>query len=80
MKDFFDRTYYPTQGQVTDKPCGIFVTHGGGGRAIESVKSICSTFKFKVVSEPVLVKNHPYDSATAALIQLGRLLAETPGR
>lgn len=29
LKDFFDRTYYPTQGQVTDKPCAIFVTHGG---------------------------------------------------
>ena len=27
LKDFFDRSFYPTQGQVVDKPCGIFVTH-----------------------------------------------------
>ena len=36
LKDFFDRTFYPSQGQVDDKPCGIFVTHGGGGRASEN--------------------------------------------
>ena len=40
LKDFFDRTFYPTQGSITDKPCGIFVTHGGGGKALESVQSI----------------------------------------
>ena len=76
LKDFFDRTYYPTQGSVTDKPCGIFVTHGGGGKAVESVKSICATFKFKIVGEPVLVKNRPDQEASAALTNLGKLLAE----
>jgi multimeric flavodoxin WrbA len=49
LKDFFDRTFYPTRGSVTGKPCGIFLTHGGGGRAIESVERICSSFKFRVV-------------------------------
>ena len=77
LKDFFDRTYYPTQGSVTDKPCGIFVTHGGGGKAIESVKSICATFKFKIIGKPVLIKDHPEEKATLALSNLGKLLAET---
>ena len=76
LKDFFDRTYYPTEGTVTDKPCGIFVTHGGGGRAVDSVKSICGSFKFKLISEPVLVKNAPDAEASAALRNLGKLLAE----
>ncbi len=76
LKDFFDRTYYPTQGSVTDKPCVVFVTHGGGGKAVDSVKSVCSTFKFKSVEEPVLVKNAPDAEARAALTKLGRLLAE----
>ena len=79
LKDFFDRTYYPTQGSVTDKPCGIFVTHGGGGRASDSVKSICSSFKFKVIREPVLVKNAPDDESRAALMNLGKLLSEAAG-
>ena len=80
LKDFFDRTYYPTQGDITNKPCGIFVTHGGGGKAVESVKSVCASFKFKIVGEPVLVKDRPDDNATAALIRLGKLLAETTSR
>ena len=75
LKDFFDRTYYPTQDSVTDKPCGIFVTHGGGGKAVESMKKICTTFKFKITSNPVLVKGHPDAEATAALTNLGTLLA-----
>jgi flavorubredoxin len=76
LKDFFDRTYYPTQGSVTDKPCGIFVTHGGGGKAVESVKTICKTFKFKLIGELVLVKEHPDEKATQALANLGKLLGE----
>ena len=76
LKDFFDRTYYPTQGSVTDKPCGIFVTHGGGGKAVESVKSVCASFKFKIVGEPLLVKNGPDAEARGALTNLGKLLAE----
>lgn len=77
LKDFFDRTLYPTQGRVTGKPCGIFVTHGGGGQAVESVKSICASFKFKVVGEPVLVQNAPDAAAKKKLSALGRALAET---
>jgi len=75
LKDFFDRTYYPTQGQVTDKPCGIFVTHGGGGKAVESVKAICRAFKFRLVAEPVLVKRSPDEPAAEALRHLGEGLA-----
>jgi flavorubredoxin len=77
LKDFFDRTFYPTQGSVTAKPCAIFVTHGGGGKAVESVKSICASFKFEIVGEPVLVKNAPDTEARTKLADLGRLLAET---
>ena len=76
LKDFFDRTYYPTQGSVTDKPCGIFVTHGGGGKAVESVQSTCGSFKFKIVGEPVMVKGAPDEEAKARLTELGKLLAE----
>ena len=79
LKDFFDRTFYPTQGSVADKPCGIFVTHGGGGRAVDSVKGICASFKFGVVGDPVLVRTAPDVEAKTALTDLGRLLAESAG-
>ncbi len=76
LKDFFDRTFYPTKEQVAEKPCGIFMTHGGGGRAIESVKNICSTFKFRIVSQPVLIKQKPDEKAVSALKELGKRIAE----
>ena len=77
LKDFFDRTFYPTQGEVTGKPCGLFVTHGGGGKAVESLRSVSTTFKFKPVTDPVLVKNAPDKKAEAELKNLGKLLAES---
>lgn len=76
LKDFFDRTFYPTQGKVTDKPVGIFVTHGGGGKAIESVKSVCRTFKFRLACSPMLIKGRPDEGATKKLQEMGELLGK----
>ena len=76
LKDFFDRTFYPTQGEVTDKPCIIFVTHGGGGRAKESVQKIAGSFKFKEIIEPVLVTGRPDSQAGEKLIDAGKALAK----
>lgn len=75
LKDFFDRTYYPTQGQVTDKPYVAFLTHGGGGRAIDSIESICRSFKFAKAADSVLVKGRPDAAAEAQLKELGAALA-----
>lgn len=75
LKDFFDRTFYPTQGKVTGKPYLAFVTHGGGGKAIESVEAICRTFKFKKVAGPVLMQGKPDREAEARLIEAGKKLA-----
>ena len=76
LKDFFDRTFYPTQGQVTDKPYAAFVTHGGGGKAQESVESICRSFKFKKIADTLLVKGKPDADAEKCLKELGRRLAQ----
>jgi len=76
LKDFFDRTFYPTQGQVDDKMCGIFVTHGGGGKAAESVERICRSFRFKQIVKTVLVRGRPDEAAKAELRQLGTALAK----
>ncbi len=75
LKDFFDRVFYPTQGQVTDKPCAVFVTHGGGGKAVDSIQSIARTFKFKEVAGPVLVQGRPEGKAVENLKALGAKLA-----
>lgn len=76
VKDFFDRTFYPTQGKITDKPVGIFMTHGGGGKAAESVKAICRSFKLRLACAPVSVLNHPDADAVKKLQELGALLGK----
>jgi len=76
LKDFLDRAFYPTQGQVTGKPYGAFLTHGGGGRAMASIESIAQAFKLKKAAEPVSVVNRPDDAAIAKLRALGEALAK----
>ena len=76
LKDFFDRTFYPTQGQVDEKACGVFVTHGGGGKASESVEKICRSFRFNQVAETVLVRGKPDEAAEGRLRELGVVLAK----
>jgi flavorubredoxin len=75
LKDFFDRAFYPTQGQITDKPYAAFTTHGGGGKAIGSIESLAQTLKLKKVAEPVSVKGKPDSQALAELQALGVKLA-----
>jgi len=77
LKDFFDRTYYPTQDRVNDLPCGVFVTHGGGGRAVDSVVQMVKSFKMRMDADPVLVKGAPTESDKGFLRALGRKLAES---
>ena len=74
LKDFLDRAFYPTQGQVTAKPYAAFLTHGGGGKAIQSIESIAQSFKFKKVAEAVLIKGKPAGQAVADLKALGAAL------
>ena len=47
------------------------------GKAVDSVKSICASFKFKVINKPILVKGAPDAKAKLALAKLGKALAET---
>ena len=79
LKDFLDRAFYPTQGAVTDKPYAAFLTHGGGGRAIESIESVARSFKLKQVAEPVLVKGLPDGAAMAELKAQGAKLVAAAG-
>jgi flavorubredoxin len=75
LKDFFDRTLYPTRDKVDGKPYAAFLSHGGGGKAIASLESLAGSLKLKKVAEPVLVVQRPDATATAALKALGKTLA-----
>lgn len=80
LRDFFDRAFYATQDQVTDKPYAAFLTHGGGGKALQSIESIARSFKLDQAAEPVSVQGRPTGQAVTDLATLGAQLAAAAGR
>jgi multimeric flavodoxin WrbA len=76
LKDFFDRTFYPTQGELDNRPCAIFVTHGGGGKASTSVEQICRSFRLRRIGDTVLVQGRPSGTAEEELRSLGAAVAQ----
>jgi len=81
LKDFLDRTYYPTQGKVTDKPAGVFASAGGPPeRVIGILKQALGWFKLKQAADPVGCSGAPSAEAVAGCKALGRALAEAAGK
>lgn len=78
LKDFLDRSFYPTQGRLADKPYAAFLTHGGGGRALQSIEAVAKSFTLKKAADPVSVTGKPEGQSLLALKALGaKLAAET---
>lgn len=75
LKNFLDRAYYPTKGHVTDKPYVAFLTHGGGGKGIQSIESVAQSFKLKKVANALMILKRPEGQALADLRALGASLA-----
>ena len=76
LKDFFDRTCYPSEGKITGRPYVCFVSHGGGGEAVRSLRRMGKRFKLKLAAKPLLVEGKPSKAALAKACALGRKLAE----
>lgn len=77
MKDFFDRTYYPTQGELSDKPCVIFGNAGGTPDVvIECLQDMAQRFGLQEIAEPVGASGKPSEAVLGECRELGRALAE----
>jgi flavorubredoxin len=76
LKDFFDRTCYPSEGKITNRPYVYFVSHGGGGRAVGSLEKMGERFKLKKITEPLLVEGKPKKEDLEKAKELGRKLAK----
>ena len=75
LKDFFDRTCYPSDGKITGKPYVAFVSHGGGGGAIKSVEKLCKRFKLKKVAPSLLAEAPLTEKTLKGAFDLGKKLA-----
>lgn len=77
LKDFLDRTYYPSQGKVEGKPAGIFASAGGPPEVIIGVlEQALKWFKLKAVAAPVGSSGGVSAGALDACKELGRTLAK----
>ena len=78
LKQFFDDALLASYGgkETMNKPYVAFVTHGGGGGAIESVKRLAKSLKYREVAPPVLSKGAPSGEAAKQATALGKALAE----
>ncbi|NQT22463.1 MAG: NAD(P)H-dependent oxidoreductase [Candidatus Omnitrophica bacterium] len=76
LKDFFDRTCYPSEGKIDQRPYIAFVSHGGGGDAVKSLERMGRRFNLKRFSKPLLIEGRPSKKALGKACKLGKKLAE----
>ncbi|MGA1871300.1 MAG: flavodoxin domain-containing protein [bacterium] len=77
LKDFFDRIYYSTKEKIRNKPYVAFLTHGGGGKAIDSIIALANKLGLKEAANPLLSKGKPDREKIEELRKAGSLLAKT---
>jgi len=77
LKDFFDRTYYPSQGKVMGKPYAAFATGGGGGEtALKVLERLCSSFKLKKAVDSVSAVGTPSSEVLVKCKEAGKKSGE----
>jgi multimeric flavodoxin WrbA len=77
LKDFFDRTYYPSKDQVAGKPYASFAIGGrGGDTALAVLDRICGSFKLEKAVDSVSVVGAPSSQNLAKCKEAGEKLAK----
>ncbi|HEY5808903.1 MAG TPA: NAD(P)H-dependent oxidoreductase [Povalibacter sp.] len=76
IKDFMDRTFYPSEGKVEGLPYAVFVSAGNDGTgAVNSIERIAIGYKWKRVAEPVIVKGAVDAPGRQRCVDLGQMMA-----
>ena len=76
IKVLFDEAL-AEQSSLQDKPFVGFVSHGGGGRAIDSLESLSGSIGLSKVADGLKCKNAPEGESAEACKQLGAALAKS---
>jgi len=81
LKDFLDRTYYPSQGKVTGKPAITFGSAGGPpATVLRHLDQALEWFKLKKVADSVGASGSVAAETLAECRELGRKLAEAAAK
>lgn len=76
MKDFFDRTFYPTQGKVEGLPFAVFIKAGNDGHgALSAIRRIAKGYPLREVQEPIVCRGDLTEAILQQCEELGTLMA-----
>lgn len=76
LKDFFDRTFYETEGRLAALPYAVFVSAGNDGAgAVREIRRIATGYRFREVQAPIIVRGAPTAADLVQCRQLGLALA-----
>ena len=76
LKDFFDRTFYETEGQLAALPYAVFISAGNDGTgALSEIRRIATGYRFREVQAPIIVRGAPTGADLKACHELGLTMA-----
>jgi multimeric flavodoxin WrbA len=76
VKDFMDRTFYPAEGKVDGLPYAVFVSASNDGTgAVASIERIALGYKWKKVTDAVIVRGEITDAEVQRCAELGQTFA-----
>ena len=78
VKQFFDDLYIAALAgkNVKGKPCVLFMTHGGGGKAITSLEGLARAMNLEIIAPSVVCQGAPGGDVAERSVKLGKTLAE----
>lgn len=76
LKDFFDRTFYPSDGRTEALPYALFVTAGNDGRGtVAAVERISTGYRWQRIAEALIVRGAPQPEDLQQCRELGQTMA-----
>ncbi len=76
LKDFFDRTFYETEGELAALPYAVFISAGtDGSGALREIRRIAAGYRFREVQPPVIIRGSPTLACLETCRSLGLALA-----
>lgn len=77
LKDFFDRTFYPLEGQCVGLPYALFVSAGNDGtNAVREVERIANGYGWKRVAPALIARGEVTPAHLTQCEELGQAMAE----
>ncbi|QID17824.1 flavodoxin family protein [Nitrogeniibacter mangrovi] len=77
LKDFFDRTFYPLEGQLTGLPYAVFVSAGNDGtNAVREIGRIANGYGWREVAPACIARGEVTETHLGECRDLGRAMAE----